>query len=227
MNNVFRLNLSLVLVALLLSSCQEEAGPIGDVIPQGEWTRTLALQGGKEKRSRIFLQRDSAFIADTIVSFAGGVPAVDSVHSIELELAVAGDGYFRGVEHHSVGGSDVISQELRYWYFYIKNDSLYFYRGMRLLGNRISLPGTWSMSSADSAFLGASYVYTFTNDQVTITRLAPGGTEANTYPYSAARDSLRISGSPLPFPGSRFEIVPGLALYITSHRETGYVQKRE
>lgn len=226
MKHVFRLSLFVIASSLLVSACDGGSGPASETMPQGEWLRTTTMAGGKEHHSRILLQRDSAFIADTVFSVAGGSAVVDSIHSIELELAVAGDGYYRAVEEHVEGGSDITAQELHYWYFYTKNDSLYFYRGMRLRGKQITLPGSWNVSAADSAFLGESYTYTFTDDEVTIAHLSPSGTDTHTYPYRSTRDSLIIEGSALPFAGSRFEIVPGLALYITSHREAGYAQKK-
>lgn len=219
------LALPLIGLSLLLASCDSGSDPIPDSTPQGEWRRTLNLPDGREHRSTIFLRRDSAFIADTIVSFPNGVETIDSTHATELELTVAGDGYYRAVESHTDGGSDIVTRELRYWYFYSKNDSLYFYRGMRLRGKGLSLPGNWNLSAADSAFLGESYAFSFTDAQVTVTRLSPAGIETYTYPYSTTRDSLTIVGDVVPHYGTRFEIVPGLALYITSHRETGYAEK--
>lgn len=225
MNAIYRLGLLLLPAAFLLSSCQEANGPIGEVLPQGEWTRTTVMRDGREHRSMIFLRLDSAFIADTILSQVNGIAVTDSIHYTALELTTAGDGYLRAVEEHSAGQSDITSQELRYWYFYAKNDSLYFYRGMRLRGRNLSLSGSWNVSAADSAFLGASYSYSFTEDSVTIVHTAPAGIESHTYPYRTANDSLIIAGAGLPFSGNRFEIVPGLALYITSHREAGYGPK--
>ncbi len=213
------------LLAFGLIACDGNNAPISEPIPQGLFTRTAQADGGRELRSSILLERDSAFITDTVYTFPSGIRTVDSVHSVELELNPAGDGYYRAVEEHLASGSDVTENILRYWYFFQRGDSLFFYRGIRLRGNYTGIEGGWRLSSADSAYIGKSYTYVFTKDSVTITQSSNTGVQSLTYSYGLNRDTLRINGGQIPRFGDRFELIPGLALYLTTHADTGYEKK--
>ena len=215
------------LLAFGLLSCDGNNGPIEELIPQGIFTRVASLDNGRELQSRIELELDSAFITDTIYSFPAGVRTVDSVHSMQLELNPAGDGYYRAVEEHLAGGSDITQNILRYWYFFTENDSLFFYRGIRLRGNNTGIVGSWRLSSADSAFIGRSYNYIFTADSVTITESSASGTQTDTYAYSIDNSTLSIHALPNPPFGSRFELIPNLALYLTTPADIGYKRAEE
>ena len=210
------------LVVLSLISCDGNNAPISTPIPQGVFTRTMALDGGRELRSMIQLELDSAFITDTVYSFPGGVTTVDSTHSVHLELNPAGDGYFRAVEEHLATGSDVTENILRYWFFFERGNSLFFYRGIRLRGNNNSIMGSWRLSSADSSYIGTSYTYLFSDDSVTITHNSGTGAVHSTHAYTLTSDTLLIADNSLSPFGTRFEIIPGLALYITTHEDLGY-----
>lgn len=214
--------LPVALFGLFTSACDNSSGPVTEPLPQGKWVRTITMPDGTEHLSRIQLARDSAVIHDSVFSFPGGVRTLDSTHEASLELSPSGDGYLLAVEEHSFNGSEVVERDLRYWYFFVRDQHLYFYRGMRFRGSGTNVVGEWAMSSADSAFLGWSYGYAFSDNSVTITRRGTAGTVTNTYPYDTDKDTLEIEGGNLPAFGDRFEIVPGLALYITTHREEGY-----
>ena len=218
---------AILLVSLVLFACEGSNGPISDPIPQGVFERTVALDNNRELRSRIELERDSAFITDSIFSFPGGVATLDSAHAVELELNPAGDGYFRAVEEHLALGSDITESVLRYWFFFERADSLFFYRGMRFRGNHGSIEGSWRTSTADSAYIGTSYTYTFSEDSVTITQNSNGENTMTTYGYHLDRSNLEIEGNDLPPFGNRFEVIPNLALYITSRADKGYREIEE
>lgn len=222
MNTKALLITGVVLLGLFISACGGSNDPIPEPVPVGEWFRAVSLKDGRVHHSTVLVARDSACINDTVFSFPGGVPTIDSAYAIRMELTPSGDGYFRAVEEHTASGSDVVEEDLRYWFFFVRDDSLYFYQGMRLRGRNTGVKGDWNLSAADSAFLGASYSYSFDGDNVKITSLSPAGTNSKTYPYQIAHDTLSITGDDLPPYGSRYEIVPGLALYLTAHEEAGY-----
>lgn len=217
---------AVALLALLLVGCGGSNDPVPEPVPIGEWYRSSTMPNGNVYRSKILVARDSACINDTIFSFPNGVETVDSTHEVRMELTPSGDGYFRAVEEHTFNGSDIVQEDLRYWFFFVRNDSLYFYKGIRLRGRNTGVKGDWNLSAADSAFLGRSYSYSFDNNNVKITRLAPNGITSENYPYRASHDTLEITGNNVPPYGNRFEIVPGLALYITAHAESGYGENR-
>ncbi|MCE2504404.1 MAG: hypothetical protein J4G05_10155 [Chlorobi bacterium] len=216
---------SLIIVGL--GACEGSSGPISTPIPQGTFTRVISLGGGKELHSMIQLELDSTFITDTVYSFPGGVTTVDSTHSIQLELNPAGDGYFRAVEEHRTPGSNITENILRYWFFFERGDSLLFYRGMRFQGNNNRIEGSWRLSFADSSFIGMSYTYVFTEDSVTITRISGTGAVHTTSAYALKSDTLSITENNVSIFGDRLEIIPGLALYITSHADKGYKRSNE
>ena len=222
MNNKAFLIVNVVLLGLFVSACGGSNNPVPDPVPTGTWLRVVPLQDGRVHHSTVLVARDSACINDTVFSFPGGVATVDSTYAVRMELTPSGDGYFRAVEEHTVSGSDVVEEDLRYWFFFVRDDSLHFYHGMRLRGRNTGVKGDWNLSAADSAFLGTSYSYSFDGDDVTITVLSPSGIVSHTYPYKISQDTLAITGDDVPPYGSRYEIVPGLALYLTAHEEAGY-----
>ncbi|MGE3801989.1 MAG: hypothetical protein AB7H80_13290 [Candidatus Kapaibacterium sp.] len=229
MNRIYRRTLLLSLLALAafsLISCDGNSGPISEPIPQGLFVRIAPLDNGRELQSTLQLERDSAFITDTIYSFPAGVRTIDSIHSVQLELNPAGDGYYRTVEEHLASGSDIVSNVLRYWYFFQRNDSLFYYRGIRLRGNNTGIVGGWRLSTADSAYIGTSYNYVFTEDSVAITESSKIGVLSTSYAYSLDGSQLSIHGLPSPPFGSRFEIIPGLALYLTTKADIGYEKQQ-
>ncbi len=215
---------SLLLGTLLFVGCGGSSAPIDDLVPSGLFERVKRVQGG-EIRSTLRLEPDSAFFFDTIYSDISGTLQIDSIHHLQMELNPSADGYFRAVEEERAGGGDVTGRSLRYWFFFQKRDSLFFYRGMRYRGDKISLPGTWSMSAADSAFLGSATSYTFTSDSVTVTTRPSGEVTRTSYTITVDGVKTILFGpGNIPPYGPRYEIIPGLALYLTTRAETGYVK---
>ena len=218
-----RTTLAIILAtATLWQACSSSSGPIEDPEPRGLYMRVESLPDGEVHRT-VRLQPDSAFFFDTVYANVNGQLEVDSVYHLTLELNPSADGYLRAVEVERAGGDSVTGTNLRYWFFFQQNDSLYFYHGMRYRGEGLTLPGTWSMSAADSAYLGRSSALTFTDDSVTV-QLFPTG-EMTSTTYATDNSGVRtISFGPgnVPPYGPRYEVVPGLALYLTSLREGGY-----
>ncbi len=212
----------LLTTSTLWLACSSSSGPIEDPMPRGLYTRVEIISGGEIHRS-VRVQPDSAFFFDTVYTSVNGVLEVDSVYQLTLELNPSADGYLRAVEEERAGGGAVTGSNLRYWFFFQRNDSLYYYQGMRYRGEGLTLPGTWSMSAADSAYLGRSSSLTFTDDSVTV-RLFPTG-ELTKTTYATEKSGVRtISFGPgnVPPYGPRYEIVPGLALYLTTVADGGY-----
>lgn len=207
--------LGLLAVATILSACDGGTDPVIPAPPEGTFTRVAQI-GERTLHSTFTLTADSGSIRDTLFASTG---AVDSTHATELELNPAGDGYLRAVETHDASGSDVTEHVLRYWYFYERNDSLFYFRGMRFRGNNPSIIGDWHISNADSAYIGVSYTYLFADDSVTI--ITDPGADT-TLPYMINRDTLRIEGTGFESFGPRYELIPALAVYITTRANVGY-----
>lgn len=214
--------LSLLLPALFVAACSSGSGPSDQIVPEGIFHRVDVISGGELHRG-LRLEADSAFLFDTVFSNVGGTLTVDSIRILELELNPSADGYFRAVEEEHTDGSAITDRSLRYWYFYQRGDTLRYYRGMRFRGEHVSIVGDWSTSAADSAYLDRSYHYTFTDDSVTV-RTEPEGSVVTTS-YTIHDDGVRrleFGPGELPPFGPRFEVVPALALYLTSEASPGY-----
>ena len=211
-----------LLSSLFVVACSESSGPVDQITPEGIFHRVDQVAGGEWHRG-LRLEADSAFLFDTLYTDVGGTLTVDSIRVLELELNPSADGYLRAVEEERTEGVGVTDRSLRYWYFFQKGDTLRYYRGMRFRGEHASIVGEWSTSAADSAYLGRSYHYTFTDDSVTIT-VEPDMSVVTTS-YTIHDDGIRrIEFGPgdLPPFGPRFEIIPALALYLTSEASPGY-----
>lgn len=217
-------HLPLLLSLLLLAGCSSSSGPVDEAVPEGIFHRITSSAEGVWHHG-LRLEPDSAFLYDTLFVDVGGTMTVDSISILRLELDPSADGYFRAVEEEMANGTDITDRSLRYWYFFQKLDTLYYYRGMRFRGDHISLVGEWNTSAADSAYLGMSYRYLFTDDSVEVTTQPGDRSVRTTYTVHDAggRRTLEFGTPVAPF-GPRFEIVPGLALYLTSTQSPGYLK---
>jgi len=215
-------SLLLLLPTLLLGACSGSSGPVEDILPEGIFHRVeMTAQG--EIHHGLRLEPDSAFLFDTTFVMNGSTLSVDSIRILQMELNPSADGYFRAVEEERGNGSDITGRSLRYWYFYQKGEELHYYRGMRFRGANVSIVGDWSTSAADSAYLERAYNYSFTDDSVRITT-NPGGmiVETSYEIHDAGIRTLSFTSGHVPPFGPRMEIVPGLALYLTSEASPGY-----
>ena len=219
-------------VALFITSCDSGTDPVSTALPRGNWYHVLESNAGNPStrtHSRITLGNDTASIVDTFFTVTNDISAIDSIRYIELELNGVGDGYYRAFEIHTAPDLTPTDTTLHYWYFFVRNNLLYYYTGMRFEGGQSGIVGSWSNASYDNSLLGEQTNMTFTPDSVMIVREALDGTTvfSKNYSYETDKDTLRIAGSDVPYYGQRYEIVPGLALYITSHATRGYAPLEE
>jgi hypothetical protein len=214
--------LSMILFA---AGCQSGTEPSSSGIPIGLYaSESTATRGGVETRQVRTILLPSQLegrIYDTLFTLRNGVWQADTMAETELHFQLVGDGYQRTVEvHHTMTAP--ADSSIGYWYFFRRGDSLYYYTGQRLLGNSPGLVGSWESDARDTAFSHRYYALHFTHDSVGVTYKAhPVGDLSGMYTYQAAGNSLTIQGLPLSL-GSRYEIVPGWSLYLTSQATHGF-----
>ncbi len=215
------LSLFLVSCCGLGLGCSSGTGPVDPVLPVGLYQRVEAVAGGEMTRT-IRLEVDSVQFADTLWTINGPNRTIDSTYLVAMEINPLADGYYRAAESHFANGA-LVDQRLSYRFFFRRGDSLYFYAGIRLRGDQVGIQGTWVTSTLDSAFNGYAYNATFTQDSLVVMKRAPDTPAEFRGGYRLGRDSIRYTGGPFPEEfGGRFEIIPGLALYLTTHDTDGY-----
>jgi len=222
---------SVALLALsLFGACDGSTDPGESTsLPYGRYLyKELVQQGAvtRELRSAIELRSaDNARIYDTIYRVTNGELSIDSVFETELHLGSGGAGYQRAVEIHKVLGAPV-DTTLHYWYFFRRGDSLFYYKGDRFTGGNIGLTGKWMSDPKDSAVVGWRTDIDFRASDVEIRRVpVDGGQSESVFPYTESKNTIAIQGDS-PFAGDRYQIVPGWALFITTHAAKGYVIAR-
>lgn len=221
--NIVR-SLILLAPALLLVACESASGPVSFDIPMGRYARVeeTILGGVHERRVRsIFLtSQQTGWVYDSLWTDRGAGLVLDSTTEIALHFQLAGDGYQRTLEVRRTGTE--IDSAYRYWFFFKRNDSLYYYLGDRLLGHGGTLLGEWESDARDSALNGGRYAMSFTADSVTITGNHAGSGAINgVYVYHAEGRTLTVIGIPINLP-TRYEVVPALALYLTTPATGGF-----
>jgi hypothetical protein len=223
----FYLPLLIILLATQFG-CDQTTGPAVGSVPSGRWVHdtTLTVAGEQQRQTSVVIlsSTDPAFIRDTSWTLRNSIWEVDSTVETVLKLDPVGDGYLRTVESRRVNGG-MPDSTLRYWYFFSRNDSLYFYRGMRFLGKGLGLVGNWAIDSMDTAATGLSYSLHFTSDSVEIQNSRANGPASGRYSYQSSGSLLTINNVSLGF-GSRYEVVPGTAFYSTTTVQSGYRRQR-
>lgn len=216
----YRVLLSAIAVVGFVS-CSNPASPQPEPFPVGIYERVEQVVGGEVVRT-LRLDADSAIIADTVYSIDGQTRTVDSVYIVEMEINPLADGYYRVAETHRANGA-IVSQQLSYRFFFRRGDSLFFYSGIRLRGDQVSIRGTWTTSALDSAFNGFAYEARFTADSLVVTTRTSDNESTARGTYDLRGDTIIYQGGPFPTAfGPRYEIIPGLALYLTSDDVEGY-----
>ncbi len=226
-----RFKLYVPLLALLLVTqfgCDQTTAPPVGSVPSGRWVRdtTFTVAGEQQRQTSVVIlsSTDPAFIRDTAWTLRNSIWEVDSTVERVLNLSPVGDGYLRTVEVRRVNGG-MADSTLRYWYFFTRNDSLYFYRGMRFLGKGLGLVADWAIDSLDTSLTGLAYSLHFTSDSVEVRNDRAVGPMSGRYGYQAQGSLLTITNLSLGF-GSRYEVVPGTAFYSTTMIQAGYRRER-
>lgn len=209
----------------MLCSCDQAVDAVGTSIPIGVWRReTIVNQGGVDRKSvrRVSLrsQSDGRFF-DTLYTMSGTTWVVDSVWETGLTFQGVGDGYQRAVE--IIAGMGSSDTSLSYWYFFQRNDSLYFYGGMRYLGSNPGIVGNWSSDPNDTAITRRYYTFKFGADSLDVTNSSGSGTPSGRYGYQLSGSTLTVTGAVLDFV-NRYEVVPGGGLYLTTPLSPGYAE---
>jgi hypothetical protein len=213
----------LMLVVLGCSGDPVATDPADQIMPLGTWSRTQAYaDGGGDRRlvsTVIISSQTTGILRDSF--FVRGTDAwtFDSLAEVDLRFSSVGDGYLHTTEvdrRHS-------DTTVRYWYFFKRGDSLYYYRGMRFLGRNVGLDGIWGSDVSDSLIDGRSYSLAFSHGELTYGSVGDGVSATVKYGYSVAGDTLSLHGGALPF-GDRYEVFPGWSLYITNHA-FGYARR--
>jgi hypothetical protein len=223
-----RIPILLLLLAIMASGCGDTSTQfVSYAIPRGQW-RLEKLDTGsgvQQRHMRNFTLSDTlGVLTDTFAIRNNGLWEVDSTAITRLVFLSIGDGYQRAIEIHHADAPDPDSL-VRYWYFFKRNDSLYSYTGMRFLGNNPGLKGSWSTDRQDSTLLGEMTWLNFFADSVTINhRSTLLGNSDSSFGYHINLDTLSIDRVGT-FYGDRFEVVPGFALYITTHAGEGMARK--
>ena len=209
------------LFPILLISCSSGTGPVDPVLPVGLYQRVSQVTGGELTRT-IQLDVDSVYLSDTVWSINGATRKVDSTYRVAMEINPLADGYYRAAETH--WANDVaVQRKLSYRFFFRRGDSLFFYSGIRLRGDQVGIQGTWISSALDSAFNGYSFNATFSKTSLVVTKREQDIPTTFSGSYKLSHDSITYTGGPFPKEfGARYEIIPGLALYLTTHDVEGY-----
>lgn len=216
---------AVILLGLLLIGCEGGTEPNSPSIPIGLYRHAeQSTQGGVEtKRVRTILlpSQLEGHIYDTLYTLHNGSWEADSTAEIELHFQLVGDGYQRTTEVHR-GEGMTADTTIGYWYFFRRGDSLYYYMGHRLLGTNAGIVGSWESDPRDTAATRRYYALNFTRDSVSITYKARQvGDLTGIYRYQTDRNKITIAGLPFSL-GSRYEVVPGWSLYLTSEATVGY-----
>jgi hypothetical protein len=216
---------ALAAAAVLLAGCEGGTEPNSSGIPIGIYTNVeQGVQGGLETRhvrTILIPTQTGGHLYDTIFTMRNGAWEMDSTAETELRFQLVGDGYQRTVEIRRDSSAPADSS-IAYWYFFRRGDSLYHYTGQRLLGNNVGIVGSWESDPRDTAFTHRYYALRFTADSVSVTyKDHPVGDLSGIYPYKAVGSTLTIQGLPLTL-GSRYEVVPGWSLYLTTQATRGY-----
>ncbi len=214
------------IVAFALVSCQNESGPVNFEIPYGTFRRadTTTVGGTTVRQSHtvVLSVEDGGLMLDTISTLVGGAWRVDSVAQTMLHFEQLGDGYLRTLEIAQPANDTT----LRYWYFFRRDSKLFFYVGDRLLGSNVGLYGEWRSDPRDTALQGRNYSLRFTNDSVQVAgRYSDAGAVNGTFAYSTSGSLLSVPALPSVL-GPRFEVVPAIALYLTTPASGGYPEVR-
>jgi hypothetical protein len=161
--------------------------------------------------------RGSGSIIDTIT-----IGGVDSVATTTLSYNGIGDGYQRMLMIHERPGA-LPDTTLSYWYFFRRGDTLLYYSGMRYLGSSPRLRGAWANDPADLSFIEERCRFEFGVDSVRIIHEdTTGGETAETLRYTAVGDTLTLPPNSC-IVGERYEVTPGISLYITSRPSRRYI----
>jgi hypothetical protein len=181
--------------------------------------------GGLARLSRSYITLGSPkgdSIVDSTWVQNGSEWRLDTIRQLRFEFYPVGDGYDRAVEVHKVGG-ETVDTTLHYWYFFTRGDTLFHYVGMRFLGNNSGLKGTWVTEAKDAAYLNGYCSLSFDGDSVTIQQgSGSSGGVTGVYSYSTNRDTIHIDTDTFAY-GDRYELLPGIHLYITSRATSPYV----
>jgi hypothetical protein len=218
----------LLLLAVMAFGCGDTSTQfVSFAIPRGQW-RLEKLDSGsgiEQRHVRNFTLSDTlGVLTDTFAINNNGLWEVDSTAITRLVLQSIGDGYQRAIEIRNADTPDPDSL-VRYWYFFKRNDSLYYYTGMRFLGNNSGLKGTWRTDERDSALLRETTWLNFYDDSLVVShRSSILGNTDRSYTYHALNNALTIDGIDN-FYGGRYEVVPGWSLYITSQAGEGMSRK--
>jgi hypothetical protein len=223
-----RIPILLLLLAIMASGCGDTSTQfVSYAIPRGQWRlEKLDTGSGIEQRHvRNFTLSDTlGVLTDTFAINNNGTWEVDSTAITRLVLQSIGDGYQRVIEIRNADAPDPDSL-VRYWYFFKHNDSLYYYTGMRFLGNNSGLKGTWRTDDRDSVLLRETTWLNFYDDSLVISRRSGIlGNADGSYSYQAHNNALTINSLDN-FYGNRYEVVPGWSLYITSQAGEGMGRK--
>lgn len=204
---------------LLLGGCSSNPSGPGTnfTVPLGRWlqVRTFSdLSYQHQVRSSLdLLSYTGGTLRDSSFVWNGTDWTLDSVSTIAITFESVGDGYQRTREV----GPSITDTTVRYWYFFKRGDSLYYYRGMRFLGTNVGLEGRWSSDTLDRSLGGAAYALDFQQGHLDYS--ASGVSSPLTYTVSG--DTLHVDGGAFPF-GDRYELFPGWSLYVTNHITGGY-----
>lgn len=212
-----------LVAAAMLHGCGDDqpVAPIAPPIPVGSWGSDQNFSvGGVERmrHSRLELtSQTTGTVTDSLFTRQGAGWQFDSVEIRQLQFQGVADGYQRTLEIRQPGQTTP-DTTLSYRYFFRRGDSLFYYVGMRFAGANAGLQGVWSNDPADTTMLGGCLQLAFASDSVAIGSCAASA--ATAYSYHTTHDTLIVNGRPLY--GTRYEVVPGWSLYITSRATGGY-----
>lgn len=221
----------LALAALILAGAISAVGcsdsgsnPVTSGIPAGVWFNEESFTlGGTQLQRKSYLtvsSQSEGVLTDTIFALRNGEWKVDSVVATDLRFNPVGDGYQRTLEIYNAAtvAPDTV---LRYWFLFRRGDSLFHYVGMRFVGQNPGLVGEWHNDENDILLLNGCSRLTFGMDSVAITdRCEAADSVRTSYLYQTNKDTLTITGRQLY--GTRFEVVPGWSLYLTTRATGGY-----
>lgn len=218
--------LAAILLVLAIAGCGDTVEPGSSIYtPSGRWryTETDTLLGTTLRSGLAFnpLTRNGT-IVDTFSRAQGGA---DSIVSYRFQYGTVGEGYQRIVmiREDSIASPDT---SLAYWYFYRRGDTLLYYSGMRFVGNSPLLQGVWENDPGDVATLGEHCRLEFSDDSVKIVHAEQGsGSTTRTLVYQTSGNLLQVAPDSC-IAGDRFEINPGISLYITSRLSRRYLPQR-
>jgi hypothetical protein len=215
-----------VILAAVAGGCDSSPQFSQSGVLSGNWiySRFDTAAGVAFRRASLLQLSDTVGMKyDTTFEQLGVGWGIDSTTMTRLEFQGVGDGYQRAREIRQT--ETTIDTTVRYWYFFKRGDSLFYYVGMRYLGGSSGLVGTWKNEDRDSADVGGMTTLDFAGDNMVAIRVKSGTQVQNeTRAYRTKGDTLTFDGLPTPY-GDRYEVVPGFALYITTRATGGYVGK--